>query len=344
MKSQSIYRSSWAMPTALLLIVALVGCAGPGNVPTQPPATSPAVEASSPSPGSVESTATSQSPTDNVEPAPTSQPPTGENPVYQDDFANPGSGWDSATLGNYFVGYHEGGFYHIEIKQPDRVPISEPSRTVYEDVTIELQVFPWSTKTAPEGNFRYGLVFRRTGNNYYAFTLSTSTKKWELLKVAPDQVTKLKEGDAAGIHDRDVDDLLRVDATGPNFLLYINDQRVDQVTDTSYQSGEVGLYAENIDSPGIHIHFDAFTLRDLKLDMTCTINEGGTVNVRTGPSKTNPQIAVLSSGDIVTALGISPNQWVQIIVEGSNDPGWVSYSEGYMSCTPSIDLFPVVNP
>ena len=68
------------------------------------------------------------------------------------------------------------------------------------------------------------------------------------------------------------------------------------------------------------------------------------MNVRTGPSKTNPQIAVLSSGDTVQALGKSPNNWIQIVVEGSNEPGWVSYSEGYMTCTPSVDLFPVVNP
>ena len=76
----------------------------------------------------------------------------------------------------------------------------------------------------------------------------------------------------------------------------------------------------------------------------CNILEGGTVNVRTGPSKTYPQIAVLSSGDTVQAKGISSSQWIQIVVEGSDEPGWVSYSEGYMSCTPSVDVFPVINP
>jgi len=346
MKSQSIYRSKWAMPTALLIIFAVVGCTGQVN-PTLPPAPSPTAEASSPTSDAASSPTpdVASSPTPgSVESTATSQPATNKIPAYQDDFSNPGTGWDAATLGNYFVGYHEGGWYHIAISEPDRVAISEPSKTVYEDATIELQAFAWSTKTAPEGNFRFGLVFRRSGNNYYAFTISPSTKKWELLKVSPDGVTKLKEGDATGIHDRDVDDLLRVDVLGPNFLLYINDSKVDQVIDTSYKSGEVGLYAENIDSPGIHIHYDTFTVRALKLSKTCSVNEGGTVNVRTGPSKTYPQMAVLSSGDIVEALGKSSNQWIEIIVEGSSEPGWVSYSEGYMSCTPSIDLFPVVGP
>jgi len=52
----------------------------------------------------------------------------------------------------------------------------------------------------------------------------------------------------------------------------------------------------------------------------------------------------LSNGDIVKALGISTSKWIKVIVKGSDDPGWVSYSEGYMSCTPTVDLFPIVSP
>ena len=139
-----------------------------------------------------------------------------------------------------------------------------------------------------------------------------------------------------------------MDAIGPNFLLHINDHLLDSVTDTSYTSGEVGIYGESLDNPTVHIHYDTFTIRALQLDLSCTIDEGGTVYVRGGPSKTTPQIAVLSSGDAVQALGISSNQWIQIVVEGSNEPGWVSWSDPnirrVMSCTPSVDLFPVVTP
>jgi len=129
---------------------------------------------------------------------------------------------------------------------------------------------------------------------------------------------------------------------GSNFLLHINDHLVGSATDTAYTSGQVGLYGESIDNPTAHIHYDTFTIRDLKLDLIC--NVGGDVNVRSGPSKTYPQTAVLSDGDTVKALGVSPNRWIEIQVEGSDVPGWVSYSEGYMSCTPSVDLFPVISP
>jgi hypothetical protein len=146
------------------------------------------------------------------------------------------------------------------------------------------------------------------------------------------------------IQGLDVDDLLRVDAQGSNFLFSINDVLVSQVTDADYSEGEIGFYTENLTNTNTHVHFNNLTVRSVKFALLCSINEGGTVYVRSGPSQTFATIGTLSSGDTVRALGKSANQWIQIVVEGSNELGWVSYSEGYMSCTPSVDLFPVVNP
>ncbi|HZM22093.1 MAG TPA: SH3 domain-containing protein [Anaerolineales bacterium] len=275
--------------------------------------------------------------------APTEQPDLGLK--FEDTFTNPGTGWDDAKLGNYFVGYHGPEWYHIEIASPNsKVTISEPNKTSYEDVTLELQVFAVAAKTDPSGDFRYGLAFRRSGDQYYAFTISPASKTWEMLKISPGGVETLKEGTDDSIHDRDTADLLRVDALGSSFLLHINDHLVGQVTDSTYPSGEVGLYAESLDNPKIHIHYDKFDIRDAQLDLICNINEG-TFNVRSGPSKTFAQLAVLSAGDTLQPLGTSPNrEWIQIRIEGSDAPGWVSYSEGLMSCTPSVDLFPIVSP
>ena len=339
MKRQSIYPSKWTLSITLLLIFVIVGCTGQVVAPTLPPESSSTVapsstvvEAASPTPGKVEPAATSESGTDN-------------NVLFQDSFTNPGTGWDDAKLGNYFVGYHGPEWYHIEIASPNsKVAISEPNKKSYEDVTLELQVFAVAAKTDPSGDFRYGLAFRRSGDQYYAFTISPASKTWEMLKVSPGGVETLKEGTDDSIHDRDAADLLRVDALGSSFLLHINDHLVGQVTDSTYPSGEVGLYAESLDNPKIHIHYDTFDIRDAQLDLICNINEG-TFNVRSGPSKTFAQLAVLSAGDTLQPLGTSPNrEWIQIRMEGSDVPGWVSYSEGLMSCTPSVDLFPIVSP
>jgi hypothetical protein len=264
--------------------------------------------------------------------------------LYQDDFTNPATSWPDRKFDNYFIGYHEPEYYHIEVNSPNyKTTVFEPQKRSFGDFTVELDVLTVSAKTAAEGDFRYGLAFRRSGDQYYAFTISPRSKKWFVLKSSPNGITVLTEGTDENIHELDNDDTLRVDAQGANFLFHLNDQLIGQATDADYASGEIGFYVESFDSSNTHIHFDKLTIRDLALDLMCSIN-GGTAYVRRGPGKTYAQIAVLSDGDTVKALGISPNQWIKIIVEGSNDPGWVSYSEGYMSCTPTVDLFPIVSP
>ena len=264
--------------------------------------------------------------------------------LYQDDFTNPATNWPDRKFDNYFVGYHEPEYYHVEVTSPNyKTTVFEPQKRSFNDFTVELQVLTVSKKTAATGDFRYGLAFRRSGDQYYAFTISPRTKKWFVLKNSPSALTVLAEGTDDNIHELDNDDTLRVDAQGSNFLFHINDQLVSQTTDADYAGGEIGFYVESFDVSNVHIHFDKLTIRDLTLDLVCSIR-GGTVYVRTGPGKTYAQIAVLSDGDTVQALGISPNQWIKISVQGSTEPGWVSYSEGYMSCTPTVDLFPIVSP
>ena len=268
--------------------------------------------------------------------------------LYEDAFTNPGTGWAAAEFDNYFIGYHEPEYYHVEIKSPflkaPVVGIPEPESHNYPNATIELSVQTVSGRTATDGAYRYGLVFRRSGDNYYAFTISPTTKTWEVFKSSPNGFVTLTEGTDESIQGLDVDDLLRVDAQGSSFLFSINDQLVGQVTDPDYAEGTVGLYAENLENTNTHVHFDTLSIRDVTFTLMCSILEGGTVNVRNGPGTTFGQIGLLSSGDTVKAFGKSANQWIQIDLEGSAQPGWVSYSEGYMTCTPSVDLFPVVSP
>src|SRR5215211_2982164 len=263
--------------------------------------------------------------------------------LYQDDFTNPATSWPDRKFDNYFIGYHEPEYYHVEVTGPNyKTTVFEPQKRSFGDFTAELQVLTVSAKTAAEGDFRYGLAFRRSGDQYYAFTISPRAKKWFVLKSSPSGLTVLAEGMDDNIHELDSDDTLRVDAQGPNFLFHLDDQLIGQASDPDYASGEIGFYVESFDSPNTHIHFDKFTIRDLTLSLVCSVNEG-TLYVRSGPGKTYSQIAILSSGDTVKALGISPNKWIKIVLE-SGDQGWVSYSEGLISCTPTVDLFPILSP
>ena len=170
--------------------------------------------------------------------------------LYQDTFTNPTSGWPEAKFDNYFIGYHEPEYYHVEVMSPNyKTTVFEPEKTDFGDVTIEVKAFTASSKTAETGDFSFGLVFRRSGDQYYAFAISQRTKQWYVLKSAPNALTILAEGTDDQIHDADVGDVLRVDAQGANFSFSINDQLVSQVTDADYATGEVGFFVQTFDVP-----------------------------------------------------------------------------------------------
>jgi hypothetical protein len=97
--------------------------------------------------------------------------------LYQDDFTNPASGWPNAvTYDNYFIGYHEPTYYHVDIHVPhDRALVALPKKT-FTDSTIETKTFTEPNNTSASGDFRYGLFFRRTGNQYYAPRPGTFSK------------------------------------------------------------------------------------------------------------------------------------------------------------------------
>ncbi len=265
--------------------------------------------------------------------------------LYQDDFTNPDTGWSEKKFNNYFIGYHEPEYYHIEITSPNyKTTVFEPEKKPFGDATIELQVFAVSKKTAATGDFRYGLAFRRAGDQYYAFTISPRTKKWSVLKSSPNQLTVLSEGTEVGLHDLDKADTLRVDAQGANFLFHINDKLVGQVTDADYASGEVGFYVETFDATNIHIHFDKLMVRDVEISLSCNVT-ATTLYVRSGPGKTYAQTAVLSNGGTIEPLGLSLDKgWVRIKPQGNQEQAWIANSPGYFSCNAPVKLLPTVKP
>src|SRR5215208_5458762 len=259
MKLKSVYPAQGTL-AALILVLITSGCGNIPSAPTESAVPPTPVASAVPSPESVEPTATAA-------------PVIDANVLYQDNFTNPATGWSEDKFDNYFIGYHEPEYYHIEVTGPNyKTTVFQPEKQSFADFTAELEVLTAAAKTAPEGDFRYGLAFRRSGDQYYAFTISPRTKKWYVLKSSPNQLEVLAEGTEEGIHDIDVDDTLRVDAHGPDFLFHINDSLVGQVTDPDYETGEAGFYVESFDSPNTHIHFDTLTIRDFEVSLLCNVS------------------------------------------------------------------------
>ena len=137
----------------------------------------------------------------------------------------------------------------------------------FDNVTVESNLFVAKTDT-DTGDFRYGLIIRRSGEQFYAFTVSPRSKTWYVLKSSSSGLDVLDEGSDDTIQGfgEDSADVLRVDAEGTNLAFHINDQIVTLVGDADYANGEVGFYVENFDESLAHIHYDMLTIREVEFE------------------------------------------------------------------------------
>jgi hypothetical protein len=277
----------------------------------------------------------------------------GAPPLYHDDFTDTGSGWpNEVSFENYYVGYHEPDNYHVEVHVPnDNAIVTVPDRT-FDNFNAESQVFVAKANTAPTGDFRYGLVFRRAGNHFYAFTISPRTKTWYVLKSNPNGLQVLGQGTQDSIQGLQAPDTLRVNAQGPAMAFYVNGQSVGQITDAEYADGAIGFYVETFDSPKVHIHFHNITINKPEnlpaagaLAATCTVTVD-LLRLRPEPSLTDqPALAGLFNGTQLDALGRSADSsWLRVQIHGATQTGWVIARTDYISCNVPVAGLPVAGP
>jgi hypothetical protein len=265
--------------------------------------------------------------------------------LYQDDFTKPDSGWESLDFDTYFIGYHEPEYYHLEVHEPnDYELVPAPTGQDYSDFTTEVTAFVEPNNTDPQGDFRYGLIFRRAGKQYYAFTISPRSQQWSVLKSSPTGLETLDEGTSTAIRDENTEGTLRIDARGASFFFRINDQLVSQVNDSAYDSGEIGFFLQTFDSTKVHIHYDTLVIRAVDApEYTCRV-VAKALNVRNGPGVDfSPLDFVANSQDFVP-LGVSPDGlWLRVQLE-SGEEGWVAYAAEYESCNVAAVDLPVIEP
>ena len=266
--------------------------------------------------------------------------------LYQDDFTDPMSGWpNNLEFGNYYIGYHEPNHYHVEVHVPhDRAVVAVPKRS-FTDFTMASKVIVAPNNTAKTGDFRYGLVFRRSGNQYYAFVVSPRTKSWSVLKSSPSGLVELKKGSNDSIQGLTAEDTLRVDAKGSNFFFHINDQAVGQVSDADYANGEVGFLVETLDSPRAHIHYGTTTIREVEApQLECTVITQA-LKIRAGPGTMYNTIATARRSARFEPLARNTNGlWIYARAGAGDATGWISSSPGLVYCNVPVNDLAVRQP
>jgi hypothetical protein len=262
--------------------------------------------------------------------------------LYEDDFTTLEGDWPELVFDNFYIGYHEPEWYHVEVQEPNDDALVVLPEQSFDDFTTEVEVFVETNLSEPTGDFRYGLVFRRTGKQWYAFTISPRTQQWTVLKSSSSGLEVLAQGRDDNIHGLDVADKLRVDTSGPNFFFYIDGQSVSTTSDPDYTSGELGFFVQTFDSHRAHIHYDNLTIQNVSASQVLCNVVAQALYLREGPSTSYDPLTPLSQGTRFVPLGRNPDgTWIKVRVAGSEQLGWVANSDGYVSCNVSVTNLPV---
>lgn len=185
------------------------------------------------------------------------------NPLPSDNFSNSGSGWGTGTDSQSSVEYKSGGLQMV-VYDDYYMTWSTPNITSYENTHMEVTV---KDQSADPKAF-YGFTCNGQGSTssfYYVGVSPDGYYAFVKAAVAKDDVY-LKEGNSS---------LIKVDAAKPlrlgldcangSLTLYVNGQVVDSVSDSTYASGTVGLFAASDEMKnGVYITFDDFAMTALE--------------------------------------------------------------------------------
>ena len=207
----------------------------------------------------IQSTLTPTLPLWMITPSPTIDRPSGYI-YFQDDFNDSTSGWITTgdnSSDEYIIKYDAYG-YRITVKIEDKdVPTFNP-KLMYTDARIEVSATNTNQDVLDNS---FGIICRYTNNdNYYYFVISSDGLYGIGKKVnGADSIISgegyMQQADFK-LPDSDLYRLV-VFCDGSALTLYVNDNFLAEVTDTSLTSGWIGLIASSYSTAGVDIYFNS---------------------------------------------------------------------------------------
>lgn len=188
---------------------------------------------------------------------PVERPALRENLVLEDDFSR--GGWDVVQDNHHRQGY-EDEQYFIAVDTTDFSYWSVAGKT-FDDFILEVET---SQLDGPDNN-DYGVILRyQDDDNFYSFEISGDGYYTFSKAVDGQYFSIIPWRESQAINPGHNTNLLRVEAVGSNFTLYINDELVDAAIDSEFSQGDVGLMAGAYEEAGTHIAFDNLKVWEVK--------------------------------------------------------------------------------
>ncbi|MDO9028186.1 MAG: hypothetical protein Q7U68_04925, partial [Candidatus Roizmanbacteria bacterium] len=175
---------------------------------------------------------------------------------FQDDFSNPGSGWDTYQDSDGSADYSNGSF-RIKVTSASYLLWTNPNQSLQNDISIHVE----ATKAGGPDDNEFGVIcrYQDSDNFYYLFITSDGYAGISMFK---NNEEILLTGDSLipsdAINQGAATNSIRADCAGSTLTLYANNQQIASVTDSSFSGGDVGLIAAANETSGVDILFDNF--------------------------------------------------------------------------------------
>jgi hypothetical protein len=179
----------------------------------------------------------------------------GDGTLYEDDFSDPGSGWDQ-IFDEYGTNDYKDGSYQILVSKDNYFLWSLAGKS-FDDVRIEVDI----TRIEGPEDSEMGIICRHTDDeNFYFAVISPDGffATYEFTGEGEEFMGEEEYGTSSAIKGGSETNHLRLDCIGNTISLYVNDELLTEVIDSSFSKGDVGFIAGTFDDPGADIRFDNF--------------------------------------------------------------------------------------
>ncbi|MBU0705517.1 MAG: hypothetical protein KKC18_16835 [Chloroflexi bacterium] len=183
-----------------------------------------------------------------------------DSPLLQDDFEDPGSGWDADERDEFERGYEEGEYF-LELRESNWFAWAYLAQR-FDDVNIEVQ----ATLLSDPQDGHLGILCRHVDmENFYYFAISGDGYYAIFRRVDGDDLEALT-GDGNGMtHSPAIktggqSNNVRAVCQGEELSLYVNGQLLETVNDDTHPRGEIGIGAGSGPAGGARARFDNFVV------------------------------------------------------------------------------------
>jgi len=295
--------------------------ATPTSVAVQPSATADRI-----SPVAEATTATSApTPTERPTSAPTLHPtsppadtrPTGDV-LFQDNFSNPGSGWQVGDWDGGSGGYKDG-VYFVRGEDKDYYFYGRAEQS-FTDIAVEVDAS--QVLAPPNNNDGYGVGCRVQSNGHgYFFRISGDGYYSILNETGEDDTWLVDWTESTAIRQGNATNHIVVICNGSHLALSVNGELLAEVEDITYTEGDIALTATTFEDEPTEVHFDNLVVRRsvsiLYQDDFSSASSGWEVGDYEGGSAgyKNGVYFVTSVGNNATMWGVANASFTDTIIE-----------------------------